>query len=204
MGFFAEFKKFITRGNVLDMAIGVIIGGAFTAIVNGVSNYVLKPLINFAIAAIVGKDTLTGAVTFLGEPAYVLDDAGKVMVDEAGEKVIDLANSFYLDWGALIITIINFFITALVLFLIVKAINSAREPKEGALTKEQKKEIKAQGIKLKDKVAVQAYLDKKAAEAAEAQRIADEEAAKAAAEERRLNPTVEDLLKDIKAILAEK
>ena len=48
--FFGEFKKFITRGNVVDMAVGVIVGGAFTAIVNGLSNYVLKPIINWLLA----------------------------------------------------------------------------------------------------------------------------------------------------------
>ena len=50
--FFAEFKKFITRGNVVDMAVGVIVGGAFTAIVNGLSNFVLKPIINWVLALI--------------------------------------------------------------------------------------------------------------------------------------------------------
>lgn len=54
--FFEEFKKFITRGNVLDMAVGVIVGGAFTAIVNGLSNNVLKPLINWLLAFILGKE----------------------------------------------------------------------------------------------------------------------------------------------------
>ena len=44
--FFGEFKTFIARGNVIDMAVGVIVGGAFTAIVNGVSNFILKPIIN--------------------------------------------------------------------------------------------------------------------------------------------------------------
>ena len=53
--FFGEFKKFITRGNVLDMAVGVIVGGAFTAIVNGLSNFILKPLINWLIAGLIGK-----------------------------------------------------------------------------------------------------------------------------------------------------
>jgi large conductance mechanosensitive channel len=48
--FFEEFKKFITRGNVLDMAVGVIVGGAFTGIVNGLSNYILKPIINWILA----------------------------------------------------------------------------------------------------------------------------------------------------------
>ena len=52
--FFGEFKKFITRGNVLDMAVGVIVGGAFTAIVNGLSNNVLKPIINYLLALMLG------------------------------------------------------------------------------------------------------------------------------------------------------
>ena len=46
--FFKEFKTFITRGNVLDMAVGVIVGGAFTAIVNALSNNILKPVINWS------------------------------------------------------------------------------------------------------------------------------------------------------------
>ena len=57
--FFGEFKKFITRGNVLDMAVGVIVGGAFTAIVNGLSNNVLKPVINYLLAIMLGKNALT-------------------------------------------------------------------------------------------------------------------------------------------------
>ena len=68
-GFFGEFKKFITRGNVLDMAVGVIIGGAFTAIVNGLSNFVLKPIINWLIMLMMGGEGsgggLSSAVTYL-------------------------------------------------------------------------------------------------------------------------------------------
>ena len=45
--FFEEFKKFITRGNVLDLAVGVIVGGAFTAIVNGLTNNIIRPLVNW-------------------------------------------------------------------------------------------------------------------------------------------------------------
>ncbi|MBR1968557.1 MAG: MscL family protein, partial [Clostridia bacterium] len=85
--FFGEFKKFITRGNVLDMAVGVIVGGAFTAIVNGLSNFVLKPIINWILALILGKGSLSEVYTFLGTPAYTVDAEGK--------QIIDLANSFY-------------------------------------------------------------------------------------------------------------
>ena len=51
-GFFAEFKEFITRGNVIDMAVGVIIGGAFTAIVTALTSGILQPIINYLIGLI--------------------------------------------------------------------------------------------------------------------------------------------------------
>ena len=190
--FFEEFKKFITRGNVLDMAVGVIVGGAFTAIVNGLSNFVLKPIINWFLSVLLGKDALSDLFTYLTKATMV--DA------ETGETVIDLANSIYIDWGSLINAIINFIITAFVLFVIVKFVNRVKEESDNGLTKEVKAEIKANGIKLRDKKAVQAYLDAKAAKEAEEKAKAEAEAAEAAKLERIANPTTEDLLK---AILAE-
>lgn len=200
--FFAEFKKFITRGNVVDMAVGVIVGSSFTAIVNGLSNFILKPIINWLLAVLFGKDTLSELFTML-KPAYVLDAAGNATAE------IDLANSIYIDWGSFINAVINFFLIALVLFTIVKVINKFREERKefndkltmGKLTKEQKKELKANGIKRGDKEAVKAYFEEKARlekEAADA--AAAEEAAKAAAE-RAANPTAEDLLKEIIVLL---
>ena len=113
--FFSEFKKFITRGNVVDMAVGVIVGSAFTAIVNGLSNFILKPIINFFLASIFGDGTLSDAYTFL-----------KTTINaETGE--IDLENSIYIDWGAFINAVINFFLVAIVLFVIVKMINKVRD-----------------------------------------------------------------------------
>ncbi len=203
--FFGEFKKFITRGNVLDMAVGVIVGGAFTAIVNGVSNYVLKPLTNWLLSLIVGKGSLENIVTFLGEPAYKLDADGVT-------KVIDMANSFYIDWGSLINAIINFLLVALVLFTIVKVMNNLKDNngkfteviKKNTLDKNERKELKEAGVNIKDKQAVKAYFEEKAKGEAQA----EEEAKKVAEEQARLdrlaNPTVEDLLKDIKAILQNK
>ena len=121
--FFGEFKKFITRGNVVDMAVGVIVGGAFTAIVNGLSNFVLKPIINWLLAFILGKGTLSEVYTFLGKPAYKLAEDGVT-------EVVDLANSFYIDWGSLINAIINFLLIAIVLFTIVKIMNGVKEKNE--------------------------------------------------------------------------
>lgn len=186
--FFGEFKTFITRGNVVDMAVGVIVGGAFTAIVNGVSNYVLKPIINWVLSLILGADALSEVYSFLTK-VYTTDP-------ETGAEIIDLANSIYIDWGSLILAIINFIITAFVLFLIVKFINKAREGKDkNGLTAEDKAELKKRGIKLRNKEAVAAYLAEKAA----AEAKAAEEAAEKARLDRIANPTAEDLLKQILA-----
>ena len=193
--FFQEFKKFITRGNVIDMAVGVIVGSSFTAIVNGLSNYVLKPIINWLLALIFGADTLSEIFTILKRA----DDA---------DGAIDLANSIYIDWGAFINAIINFFLIAFVPFSIVKLVNHLRESqdkleatiKKGKLTKEQRKQLKAAGIKLTDKEAVSAFLAEMKKKDEEAKAAAAAEAAEKARLEREANPTTEDLLK---AILAE-
>ena len=206
--FFGEFKKFITRGNVVDMAVGVIVGSSFTAIVNALSNNILKPFINFLLAELFGANSLKEVYTFL-KTAYV-------MVDGVQTTEIDLASSIYIDWGAFINAVINFFLIAFVLFVIVKLINGFRdgqkkwaaEMREDIPTKEDKREMKKQGIKLHDRSAVKAYMDQKQAREAE-ERAAAEAAAKAEAEEkarldRLANPTTEDLLKEILAELRSK
>ncbi len=196
-----EFKKFITRGNVVDMAVGVIIGSAFTGIVNGLSNFVLKPIINWLLSIVVGGDALEKVYTFL-VTSYMQDGTG----------AIDLANSIYIDWGSLINAIINFFLIAIVLFTIIKVMNSVKENNEklqeeirkNKITKEDRKILKARGIKLSNREAVKAYLEER-----ENLRLAEIEKAKKEAEEKakqeRLeNPTTEDLLKDIRKLLQEK
>ncbi len=116
-GFWKEFKEFISRGNVLDMAVGVIIAGAFTAIVTALSNNILKPIINWILAAILGKDSLSEVYTFLVR-GY----------DENG--VLDLTQSIYIDWGAFINAIINFILIALVLFIIIKALTKVQKMRD--------------------------------------------------------------------------
>ena len=201
VSFFADFKTFITRGNVLDMSVGVIVGGAFTAIVNGMSNFILKPLINWLLALILGENSLDKVFTFL-KKVEVVDPETQI-------ATIDLANSIYIDWGSFINAIINFLLIAIVLFSIVKVINKFKEGNQKMkadfekvhLDKAERKELKAAGIKLKDKAAVKAYFEEKAkkeAAAAEEEKRIAEEKAKA---DRLANPTTEDLLKDIKALL---
>ena len=205
--FFAEFKKFITRGNVVDMAVGVIVGSSFTAIVNGLSNFVLKPIINALLAIVFGKDSLADLFTFLirvEKSEDILNEAGEVI----GTKMVpDLTQSIYIDWGSFINAIINFFLIALVLFSIVKIINKFRENnkelreklEKNKISKEDKKELKARGINRADKAAVDAYFaEKKASEEAAAAAKAAEEAEKARLD-REANPTTEDLLKQILA-----
>ena len=204
--YIGEFKKFINRGNVVDMSVGVIVGSAFTAIVTAMSNNILKPIVNFLLATLFDADSLSEIYTYL-KIAYkdTLDEAGAVIGQE-----IDLTNSIYIDWGAFINAVINFFLIALVLFTIVKIINKVRaEQKEFAekvakntLDRKERKELKAHGISIRDKAAVKAYFTEK-------KRLADEVAAKAKAEEeekarieREKNPTAEDLLKKILEVIS--
>lgn len=206
--FFAEFKKFITRGNVLDMSVGVIVGGAFTAIVNGMSNFILKPIINWLLALILGKDSLSDIHTYLVKVMKDVTETNAEGVEVVTGQEIDLANSIYIDWGSFINAIINFILIAFVLFIIVRTINNMKDKGEKAkkakLTKEQKKELKAAGVKRRDKAAVAAYFAEKERLAAEAQAKADAEAAEAARLEREANPTTEDLLKKIVVLLEAK
>ena len=194
----AEFKKFIKRGNVADMAVGVIVGSAFTAIVNGMSDLILKPIINWLLILIFGANSLSEVYTIL-QPAY----------NEAGD--LELANSVYIDWGSFINTIINFFLVATVLFVFLRIVNEVKEArqelhesiKKQILTKEDKKNLKKQGIKLTDRDKIEAYLEEKH----QKKKMKDEEEKKKAEEKARLerekNPTTEDLLKQIVQILKE-
>ena len=204
-----EFKKFITRGNVVDMAVGVLVGSSFTAIVNGLSNYILKPIINYAINLVMGEDALSEFYIFLKkvyETEDVLDEAGNV-IETITLETVDLTKSFYMDMGAFITAIINFFLIAIILFIIVKIINKLREDNQELrdkilgkkLTKEQRKELKANGIKLHDRKAIEAYFaeKKRLEEEAEAAKKAEEE--EKARLDRLANPTTEDLLKQILA-----
>lgn len=190
--FFSEFKTFITRGNVVDMAVGVIIGGAFSAIVTALTNNILMPLINWVLLAITGGQGIDKIYTYLSK-VFEVNEAGQVT------DVVDLTKSIYIDWGAFITAIINFILIALVLFLIIKVINGLREGaakqkgKYAPLTKEDIKALKAEGKSRDEILAVAAG---KKAEAEEATKKAAEEAAANAPEtEQQLLCEIRDLLK---------
>ncbi len=117
--FFREFGEFINRGNVLDMAVGVIVGSAFSAIVTALSNQILKPIINWLLALTLGKNSLNDIYTVL-----------LPVTDEAG--VLDLTQSIYIDWGAFINAIINFLLIAFVLFIIIRTVMKMKKLSEEA------------------------------------------------------------------------
>lgn len=194
--FFDEFGKFIMRGNVLDLAVGVIVGGAFTAIVNALSNHILKPIINFLLAMILGEDSLENIYTYL-KKSYT------------AEGTIDLASSIYIDWGAFINAVINFLLIAFVLFCIVKAINKVAEAHDKMwddmdLPKKKKIcEYRKSGLTKKEAIAkyeeeLKLFAEKKAAEEAAAKKAAAE-AERKATENTRLLEKIVELLKENQA-----
>ena len=193
--FFEEFKKFIARGNVMDMAVGTIIGSAFTAIVTALSSGILKPIINMVIYYACGgdSDALDKMYTIL---------VRRETVDEAGNKVLDLTNSIYIDWGAFISAIINFLLVALVLFLIIRAFNNVKEASQGfnnTLIRAKQKQDK--GLKLTKKE--QNALNEEALRL-EAEKKAKEEAEAKAREEANKLSTTDQLLSEIKELLSQK
>ena len=196
--FFQDFKKFISRGNIIDMAIGVVVGNAFSAIVKAFTDKIIMPLINFLLTGGKGGDDgLVSAYTFLKKTL-------------ATDGTIDLENSIYIDWGSFITAILNFFIIAFTLFVILRVamksnqlFTEAREKygKEFKLSRAEIKELKKQGKSPFDFEAVRAYkLEKNAKLAEEVAKREAEEKAKAEAD-RLANPTQEDLLKEIRDLL---
>lgn len=191
--FFGEFKKFIMRGNIVDMSVGVIVGGAFTAIVNSLSNNILKPIINWLLALILGQSSLAGIYTYL-----------KKVIGDNGE--VDLTQSIYIDWGAFINAIINFLIIAFVLFTIVKMLNKLAESKNKAFDQKARIEFKKEkGLKLTKKeikfLKAQEEEAKKALE--EKQKAEEEERIRKEEEEKKLTKS-EALLVEIRDLLAKK
>ena len=114
--FFEEFKAFIARGNVLDMAIGVIVAGAFGSITTALVSNVITPLLAFA---------------FNSPNTDALNITLRAADEEAGIEAI------VLGFGTLVGAIINFLVIALVIFAVVKAINKARDAAEAKKKKEE-------------------------------------------------------------------
>ena len=117
MGFIKEFKEFAMKGNVMDMAVGVIIGGAFGKIVTSLVSDVLMPLISVA----------TGGISFTDLFVNLSDDVKYKTLAEAQE-----AGASVFAYGQFIQNIIDFIIIALCIFLMIKAMNKLKKKEEPA------------------------------------------------------------------------
>ena len=116
--FLEEFKAFISKGNVLDLAVGVIIGGAFGSVVSGLTDNIIQPLLNC-----IGGAEVQGKIRLFGTENY-------------------------LDYGAFISSIINFLIMALVVFLIVKSVNKISDAAQKLSKKDEQEETPAPTTKV--------------------------------------------------------
>jgi large conductance mechanosensitive channel len=112
MGFIRDFKEFISRGNVIDLAVGVIIGGAFGSITTSLVNDVVMPPIGLLLAGI-----------DFSKLKYILKDA---YTDAAGKEHVAVA----INYGAFIQTLVNFLIISLVIFIVIRLINDMRRKQE--------------------------------------------------------------------------
>ena len=114
MGMISEFKEFIAKGNVMDLAVGVVIGAAFGKIVTALVDGIVMPLVGVALGGISVTDW-----------KYVLKPE---TVDATGKKLAEVA----VRYGAFIQTLIDFLVIALVIFLVLKAYNRLRNPEAAA------------------------------------------------------------------------
>lgn len=112
--FLNEFKAMISKGNVVDMAVGVIIGSAFSSIVTSLVNDIIMPFISL----------ITGGINFENWK-WVLKAAS---VNEAGEEIAEVAVTF----GNFISVVLNFLIVALCIFVVIKIIGSAKEARRSS------------------------------------------------------------------------
>jgi len=110
-GFFAEFKKFIVRGNVIDLAVGIVIGAAFTAIVNSLVNNIIMPLISLITK---GLSVNEWFLALDGKEYESLDAATK-------------AGAATLGYGVFISAVLNFLIVSFVIFIFIRFINKIKE-----------------------------------------------------------------------------
>lgn len=191
--FFKEFKEFISKGNVFDMAVGLIIATAFNKIVSSMVNDILMPLITWA----------TGAASL----ADLSIPLRWEMVD--GVKVVTLSWAY----GNFLQTVIDFFIIAMSVFIMVKVVNASRKKlkeMEDVIVEQSRKEVRAERKALKIKAkqenrpfkeVLKEHEEQKAKEQAELKAKLEAEKAEKEAEEKRNNPSEQDLLKEIRDLL---
>jgi len=124
MGFFQEFKEFAVKGNVIDMAVGVVIGAAFGKIVTSLVNDIIMPLVGLAS----GGTNFNDRWLPLSQGTYAsLEDAYKAGLAEATKNGVAA-----LKYGSLIQTILDFLIVAFCIFIVIRQMNRMMKPAEPA------------------------------------------------------------------------
>lgn len=121
MGFISEFKEFAMKGNLLDMAIAFVMGGAFGKVVTAFVEKMFAPIVGLLMG---GIDLNDKKVVIVDAVAEVKDTAGLITVPAVAEVAI--------QWGAFLTAVIDFVIVAFVMFLIIKAINKLKRPEAPA------------------------------------------------------------------------
>ena len=153
-GFWADFRNFINRGNVVDMAVGVVIGGAFGKIVTGLVNYIINPLIGL----------ITGGISLDGLKTVIKEAVPATETTAAVDEVAIL-------WGTWIQTIVDFLIVAFCIFLVIRMISKTTEKLHAKELAEKAAADKA--------AAEKAEADKKLADEAAAAKAAEDAAFRA-------------------------
>lgn len=177
--FWKDFKAFISRGNVVDMAVGVVIGGSFGKIITGLVNYIINPFVGIFVKS-GDLDSIRTIITPAKEA--VLDTDGVTVIEEAVEEVAIL-------WGSWIQTIIDFIITAFCIFFVLRVITKT------------KAKLEADKIAAEEKAAAEAAAkaeeDKKAAAEAAAIEAEKAEAFKQSIiQQEKLLAEIRDLMKN--------
>ena len=187
--FWQDFKKFITRGNVVDMAVGVAVASAFTAIVTAFTKGFITPL----LALLTNNSDLS-------EMKWVIRPA-QTHLDEAGAEIVDVAEVALL-WGAFVQKIIDFLIIAFVLFLVLRIVTRVaersakiRERMINAVTDRDEKAAEEAAKAAAEAEAAKAAAEAEAKAAEEAARLAEEEEENRKKAEITLLTEIRDLLK---------
>ena len=156
--FFKDFKAFITKGNILDLAVAVVIGGAFNAIITSLVNNIIMPLVGL----FTGRASLADLEVWIKQPDYIQDP-------ETGlDVIVEGTGAGHIQYGLFLQAIVNFLIIALTIFIMVRVIRSSQD--RLAFREKAKAEEAAKKAEEEAKIAAeeQAKADAAAAEAAAA------------------------------------
>lgn len=121
MGFIKEFKEFAMKGNLVDMAVAFVMGGAFGKVVTAFVEKMFSPVVGLLLGGI-----------DLNDKKLVIKDAIAEVKDEAGNVLTPAAEAVAIEWGTFVTNLIDFIIVAFAMFLVIKAMNKMKKPEAPA------------------------------------------------------------------------